>query len=89
MANVKREGMTMTCPMCGELDASFDLDLANLMVKCQSCEDSCTAEVARDAIAAQLARWQAVVELVAHAAETFGAVLGEEADVKKSKMTAA
>jgi len=89
MAKPKAEGITLNCPMCGELAATFNLDLANLMLRCEICEDSCGAEFARDAVAAQLARWQTVFELVAHAAERFGAVLVEEADAKKSKLTGA
>ena len=89
MAKVMRSGITLNCPMCGELEATFTLDLANLMVKCESCEDACGAEYARDAVAAQLARWQSVVELVDHATETFGAVLSEECDVKKKKVAIA
>jgi hypothetical protein len=41
------------------------------MVVCESCGDSCSAQHARDVVATHLARWQAVVELVAVASESF------------------
>jgi hypothetical protein len=68
--------------MCGELEATFNLDLANLQVTCESCSDCCSAEHARNVVAAHLARWQAVVELVEHASTTFAQVVRDEADPK-------
>jgi hypothetical protein len=75
--------MTLACPMCGELEATFNLDLANLQVTCESCSDTCTAEHARDVIAAHLARWQAVVELVETASKAFAQVVNDEAEHKR------
>ena len=71
-AKDKTPGMTLLCPCCGSLEATITLDLNTLGLTCEECEDSFSAEVARDQIADALARWNKVVELVAH--------IGQESD---------
>ena len=78
MARAKNKGLTLPCPSCGSLEATFRLDLNTLMLTCEECEDSMDAVVARNQIAAHLRRWDAVVELVDHASATFASALHDE-----------
>ncbi len=72
------KGLTLPCPSCGELEATITLDLHNFTCTCDACGDSFTADVARDAMLRQLRRWEAVCELVGHAADLFGQVKAAE-----------
>jgi hypothetical protein len=79
MASAKfKPGITLPCPMCGELAATFALDLEDLMVKCECCDDVVKPEVALGMIQEHVRKWQAVVELASHAEAMFGRLKNDE-----------
>lgn len=68
-------GFQVTCPHCHDADASVSIDLNNLAeCRCSGCDEVFGPRQARDLVAAELARWDAIVRWV----EAAGHVLAEE-----------
>lgn len=66
-------GFELICPMCHEADAALGLNLNNLdECRCESCGEAFTPEDARDMVAVQLERWEAVIRLIKHAHKVVG-----------------
>jgi hypothetical protein len=76
--NVMKPGMTLPCPVCGELEATIKIDMTDLLCSCESCDDTFSADVARELVLKQLRRWEAVCELVAQAGELVARVKAAE-----------
>ncbi len=67
---IKTTGFNVSCPHCHDADATVTIDLNNLAeCRCSSCDETFAAYEARDLVAAELARWDAVVRWVAMACE--------------------
>src|SRR3954469_4069688 len=71
MATVKAvKGFKVTCPMCGDVEATIALDLNDVRsLTCSSCSSEFTPAAAVAKAAEQLARWQAVARGVELAGE--------------------
>lgn len=72
MASTTRasKGFQVTCPFCGDADATITLELNDLRnCACSSCSAEFSPQAARDKAAAAMARWEAVVRWVEMAAE--------------------
>jgi transposase-like protein len=72
------KGFKVTCPLCGDTEATVRIDLNNLAnCVCSSCDDEFTPETARAKAAAELARWEAVCRWVAMAGEAMAEASAE------------
>jgi uncharacterized protein (DUF983 family) len=72
MANATRtsKGFKVSCPHCHDEDATVRIDLNNLAVcTCSACDEEFSPREARDLVAAELARWEAVCRWVEMASE--------------------
>lgn len=64
------KGFKVICPHCHDTDATVSLDLADVRkLSCSSCDETFSPEEARDLVAAELARWDAVCRWVELATE--------------------
>jgi len=63
MANADEKGFGVNCPHCHDPDATITIDLNDIDdCHCSSCDESFSAEEARDMAQAEAARWQTVLE---------------------------
>jgi hypothetical protein len=66
----KTTGFDVTCPHCRDTDATVTLDLNDLSeCRCSGCDETFTPAEARDMVAAELARWDAVCRWIEMAKE--------------------
>jgi transposase-like protein len=70
------KGFKVTCPKCGDPEATIRLDLNNLQeVECSSCSETFSAREAARLAAEQARRWEAVARWIEMAGE---AVAGDD-----------
>lgn len=64
------KGFAVTCPMCGDVEATVRLDLNALYVcVCSSCDEEFSPQTARDKAAEAFRRWEAVCRWIDLAGE--------------------
>lgn len=66
------KGFKLTCPFCGDADATVRMDLNDLKAcTCSGCDEEFSPQQARDKAAEMLKRWDAVCRWVDMAAEAM------------------
>jgi hypothetical protein len=67
-------GFGVKCPHCHSEEGTLKLDLNDLSeISCPECDETFSAEQARDLVAAELDRWEAVCQMVKLARELAAA----------------
>ena len=60
-----KTGFGVSCPHCHDTDGSIALDLNDVQtIRCSGCDEEFSPQQARDMVAAELARWEAVCRWV-------------------------
>jgi hypothetical protein len=64
-ATSKTTGFSVTCPHCHSEEGTVTLDLNDLAeCRCTECDETFSPAEARNLVAAELARWEAVCRMV-------------------------